>query len=397
MITLPPGSTKPVPKFALFDLGFRPFFLGAGVFAVLSMAVWMAVYVFGWPLGTPVLSAVHWHAHEMIYGYGMAVIAGFLLTAVQNWTGLPTPHQGPLFALFSLWLVPRVLLLVEVPVGWAALFDLAFNLALVLAVGFPIIKAKRWKQLGVLAKVVLLGAGNALFYLGALGALAHGVGWGVYAGFYLIIALILTMGKRLVPFFIERGVGYSVQLGVVKAADVVGLGLFLPFFVFEVFLGNRTVAAFFAVLLFALHAWQWAGWHTQGIWKKPLLWGLYSAYGWVVVGFLLYALAGLGLISSLLAVHAFAVGGIGLMTLSMMARVTSGHGGRPVSCRSFIVFLSLLLVGSGAVVRVFLPLILPQFYLFWMLLAQTLWIVAFSLFLYVHWSTLFWKQISILG
>jgi len=352
------------------------------------MAVWMLVDVFGWRLSTPSLSPAHWHAHEMIYGYSVAVIAGFLLTAVPNWTGLPTPRKAPLLVLFALWLVPRVLLLVEVPLGWAALFDLAFDLALMGPIAWPIVRAKRWKQLGVLAKLVLLGVGNTLFYLGALGGLTHGVGWGIYTGLYLVIALILTMGKRLVPFFIERGVGYAVQLGVVKAADVIGLVLFLLWFAFDVFVGSRSVAAFFAILLFALHTWQWLGWHTLGIWKKPLLWGLYGAYGAIVIGFLLYALAGWGLISPLLATHAFAVGGIGLMTLSMMTRVTLGHTGHSVSTSSVWVFSSLILVGLATVVRVFLPLVLPQLYMTWMLLAQTLWIVAFAVFVGVHWKML---------
>ena len=218
----------------LFNLGFRPFFLGAPVFSVLAVALWMAVYVYRLPLPMGALSISQWHAHEMIYGYSMAVLAGFLLTAVKNWTGIQTINGKTLAGVFMLWIMARLLFFAGAPlIKLAAFFDLSFIFCLFIALAFPVIQAKNWKQLGILSKVLLLYAGNVCFYLGAFGLLPKGVYWGIYGGLYLVISLILIMGGRVIPFFIERGVGYPVQLYNHKALMLASLLLFIVFFVEE--------------------------------------------------------------------------------------------------------------------------------------------------------------------
>ncbi|MDP2247799.1 MAG: NnrS family protein, partial [Nitrosomonadales bacterium] len=157
MLSPPIGLPKQKASgMALFNLGFRPFFLGASIFALISMTIWMAIYSHPLPIKFESITAMQWHAHEMIYGYGLAVIAGFLLTAVKNWTGIQTLHGKPLLGLFSIWAIARLLLLGGSPyIMFAALADLLFGLLLMFAVVHPIIKTRQWKQMAVLSKLIL--------------------------------------------------------------------------------------------------------------------------------------------------------------------------------------------------------------------------------------------------
>ncbi len=182
-------------KIALLNLGFRPFFLGAAVFSVISIAAWMGIYIFGLPLSVGI-SYTQWHAHEMIYGFGVAVIAGFLLTAVKNWTGIPTLHGLGLLALFTLWALARILFILGTPfILIAAIFDLSFILFLTGAVVYPIVKAKQFKkQFGIIGKLVFLTVGNIFFYLGVIGFVEQGMFLSLYGGLYMIIGLMVLRG-----------------------------------------------------------------------------------------------------------------------------------------------------------------------------------------------------------
>ena len=196
-------SRQKTDGFALFNLGFRPFFLGAAIFALLSMTVWIAHYALAMPLTISAINPMQWHAHEMLYGYGLAVIAGFLLTAVKNWTGVQTVHGKALFALFAVWALARLLMLAGTEfIAIAAVLDLLFGLLLMAAVAHPIIKVRQWQQLAVLSKLIIIVAGNGLFYLGALGYAENVVHLSLYGALYLIISLIMLIGRRVIPFFI---------------------------------------------------------------------------------------------------------------------------------------------------------------------------------------------------
>ncbi|MBS1269868.1 MAG: hypothetical protein MAG794_00820 [Gammaproteobacteria bacterium] len=362
------------------NLGFRPFFLGAAVFAVISVIVWTLVYTLSFPLPIVSISPFQWHAHEMIYGYGLAVIAGFLLTAVRNWTGMQTLYGLPLLGLFCFWAAARVFMLFGTAFIFpAALFDLLFITMLIAAVVFPICRTGGWRQIGIVSKLVLLGAGSVVFYLGCFGYLQSGVYWGVYGGLYLVIGLILTMGRRTIPFFIEKGVGYPVTLFNSKWIDVSSLLLFFALFVFELFVEDKTIVPFLSAALFVVNLVRLAGWHTPGLWKKPLLWSLYVAYGFVVAGFLLLALSGFAGVSKFIAVHSFAYGGMGLITLSMMARVSLGHTARDIHKPPPGVLYSIIALSSGALFRILFPLAFPEYYVTWVVLSQFLWIAAFAI------------------
>ena len=378
-------GSKPVPSFALFNLGFRPFFLLAGVYALISIFIWGGIYVYGWPVPRLPFSTMHWHAHEMIFGYGMAVAAGFLLTAVRNWTGLDTLRGYPLAGLATLWLAARL-------AGWLIhgqvlpmmLLDLVFDLWLVVVIFRPLLRAKQHNQLGIASKLILLTLANLCFYLGVSGVLEQGIVWGLYSGLYVLLALVFSMARRVLPMFIERGVSYPVKLRNWVWIDRSAIYVFVLFLVADVFWRNVPVTAALAGLLFAVHAMRLAGWHTGGIWNKPLLWVIYVGYGGATFGFLLKALAPFMSLPPSLALHAFALGGIGIITAGMMARISLGHTGRNIQQHSRLLAPAFIALCAAYVARVLLPIIAPEYYLLWLGIAQAAWMIAFALFVWVY-------------
>lgn len=369
------------PNLALFNLGFRPFFLGASIFSVVSVLLWMCVFVFQLPLQFKEISMTQWHAHEMVYGYSLAVISGFLLTAVKNWTGVQTLYGPGLSGLFILWVIARILFLFGTSyIFIAAVFEMVFMLCLISAIAYPIFKTRQWRQAAILSKIILLTIGNGLFYLGAAGIIEQGIYWGIYGGLLLIIALILTLGRRVIPFFIEQGVGYPVQLVNHKWIDRSSLVLLLAFFIVFVFVGNRQISEIISLALFFITTIRLFGWHTPGIWKKPLLWSLYISFIFIDVGFLLFAISNFFNIPPMLAFHAFSYGGIGLVTLGMMSRVSLGHTGRDIQAPPKVLTLSFILLVVGGICRIFLPIFDMSHYVTWILISQVLWSVAYLIF-----------------
>ncbi|HRC70335.1 MAG TPA: NnrS family protein [Candidatus Competibacter denitrificans] len=363
-------------------MGFRPFFLGAAIFSVVSMLLWMGVYIHHWPLAVTGISIFQWHAHEMIYGFAVAVIAGFLLTAVKNWTGVQTLHGAGLMALFALWVIPRLLLLFGTSLIFiAGFFDLLFMVGLTAAIFQPINQVKQWKQAGILAILVLLLLGNALFYLGAAGIIEGGVFVSLRGGLFLVIGLILFMGRRVIPFFIEAGVGYPIKVKNSQRLDQAIIVLYGLFLIAEVGIGKEWLVALLALGLLISNSIRLAGWYTPGIWKKPLLWSLFIAFAAINFGFLLMALTPVLKLPPLVVLHAFSVGGIGLIILSMMARVTLGHTGRNIQQPPKTVPVALFLLIAGAMFRVIVPLLTSSVYPMWVAISQLLWIIAFLIFL----------------
>lgn len=372
------GSAQP-GGVVFLALGFRPFFAGAAIFAVVTVAAWTLVYIAGVTLPAVGISPFQWHAHEMIYGYTLAVIAGFLLTAVRNWTGIDTVNGAPLLGLFSLWVAARVCMLAGSGlVAAAAVFDILFAAGLVAAVAHPIVRARRWKQLGILAVVLLLSICDVAFYLGCLGYLADGVRWGIYGGLYLVIGLILIIGRRVIPSFIQSGVGYPVTLVNRRWIDRTVPALFAVLLAVDVFVPDKRAVPYLAGALFALNLVRVVGWHAPGIWRKPLLWSLYVAYVFIVLGFGLLALSGFGGAPRFVAIHSLTYGGIGMITLSMMIRVSLGHTGRNVHEPPAMAWWCPIVLLVGAVFRVLLPLADMQHYIVWIAASQAAWILAFA-------------------
>lgn len=368
-------------------LGFRPFFLSAGVFAVVAMTLWVFLWRDGrlGPWSPTAIDPIAWHAHEMVFGYSLAVVAGFLLTAVRNWTGRPTPSGGALGALVGCWALARVGLLAgpgALPV--AALADLAFNLGLLIGVARPIVAVRQKRQAGIVSKIALLGIANGLFYLGAAGWLAIPPLLVAQAAVFLLVALVLTLAGRVLPGFIERGVRVPVRIHDPVWPARASLVLFLAFFVVEVFFDLPRVSGVLAAVLAVITGWRIVAWHTRALWREPLLWGLYCAVLAIWAGFVLYALAGWMALPRTLALHAFAAGGIGLATLSMMARVSLGHTGRDIRRPPGLVGLALAVLTAGVLARVALPLVWLDGYAHAVLASQILWALAFALFVVAY-------------
>lgn len=392
-------SRLPTSPHPILNLSFRIFFSAAGIFAVVTMALWAFIFTGHTDINAQVLNPLYWHGHEMIYGYALAVVAGFLLTAVQTWTGVPMPHGYKLLGIFVCWLLARLswlafgfgmsvagdsIALLYVAAG----FDLLFMGLMSSAVFRAVLQVKQYKQMGILAKLALLTLGNGLCYWGIISANMNMTKIGIYLGFYLIIGLVLTIGRRVVPFFIERGLSVIdnegnkkvVTLRNSKAQDIASLLFFLAFFIVDVFYPNKYLLTMTALGVAVVNIIRLVGWYHRDIWQKPLLWSLYMAFLGMCLSFLLYALQPWVGYTHSIAMHGLAIAGVGMITVAMMTRVSLGHTGRnihqPPKTVNFMYGLMVLVFIS----RVLLPLIDMSHYLLWIMIAQTAWIACFVLF-----------------
>ena len=212
----------------ILQTGFRLFFLSSAIVAILGILLWTLIYSFGWTFHINLSSFIAWHAHEMIFGYAMAVVAGFLLTAVQNWTGCQTLRGGALLTLFLFWLIARIMPFIDNPISfWGMIIcDMLFLGYLTYAIFIPIYKVKQWRNMAVVIKIFFILISNLIFYLGEIRLIEEGYRIGIYSAFYLIISLLLMLGRRVLPFFIEKGVGYSVMVVNRKWIDLLCLYFF---------------------------------------------------------------------------------------------------------------------------------------------------------------------------
>jgi len=387
MQSISPTNTK---RFALFELGFRPFFLLASLFSIISIAIWTALFTFGWTLNNDMVTPIAWHGHEMLFAYTGAVVAGFLLTAVRNWTGNNTITGLPLLLLALVWLLARILPLTSSALlfDWAMLFDLSFFIGLIIAVARPILKAKQWRQLPIIFILVLLLSANITYYLGVFHIVTQGVSWGLFSAVYLFITIIFIISNRVLPFFIERGIDDKVTLKHYPFIDSVGLPILASLFLLDVFFNQPLLVAILSSILALLHSVRLAGWYNKGIWQKPLLWVLFLGYSLFILGFILKLLNFFQLYPSSIPLHAFTYGGIGMMTLGMISRVSLGHTGRNINKLATSMSWAFIFLFIGTLVRVILPIFIPSAYLHIIGLAQLLWILAFMIFVYNYFTIL---------
>lgn len=381
---------------AILSIGFRPFFLLGILFAIFSMLILTLIYPQPlWQLPNQNYPILFWHAHEMIFGFSLAICVGFLLTMLKNVTSISTIQGLPLMLLVLLWLLARGLIFVNHKniLLIICFFDLLFGALASLAMLLPIIIAKQHKQYSLVGKIILLIFANAVFYWGLIYNSQILTKISLYAGFYLVLALVLTMGRRVIPSFIEHGLKMTqCPFSAINRSwiDRSNLILFLLFNICElVFIVNNQLyinylSAFLALCLCALHSIRLYDWYHKNIWKQPLLWALYVAYLWIVIGFALIALRPFILISTTLALHAFAIGGIALMCAGMIARVSLGHSGRNIFFSSKLLIPAFILLNLVVIVRVFAVWLLPEFYNFEIYLTIFLWVLSFALLAYIY-------------
>lgn len=386
------NQDKPITEntFSLFALGFRPFFLFAALAAVLLMLNWIMGFINGWSISSqyPVYA---WHSHEMVFGYTVAVIAGFLLTSVRNWTGVDTPSGKPLAALLLLWLAGRILPLTPIDIVWLSIVDVAFLPLLAIAIAIPIIRARQWSNLFFVPLLVLMALANMAFHAGIMNLLFDGVKFGLYGALALIIVLLVVMAGRVIGFFIDRGLNLNRK-------EIKGLNTTLVIATLISMVGQFVIPVdilFYIVAITSLlHVIRMIHWHHPGIWRVPLLWILFLGYGWLTIAFILNAIEVWSMTNlaipavdvlrhQSLVIHAFTAGAIGVITLGMMSRVTLGHTGRemkshPAMTSAFVV------INLAVVVRVFFPMFAPTMTLNWIELSGGLWSMAFFLFLLIQ-------------
>lgn len=366
-----------------FALGFRPFFLLAGYLAIFLVAIWVPAFLGGFAFDT-YYGQIGWHSHEMIFGYTVAVIAGFLLAAVRNWTERPTPTGPLLEGMAALWLLGRILpFFSDLLPGWLiALADLAFLPALAIGIGVPLVRSGESRNLLFLPILAVLWLADFLVHAELLALAPNLARSGMFLGLNLVVLLIVIMGGRVIPFFTERALA-DVTIKRWRLIEWLSPSSVIAFLLGEVFLPDSVFSASLAALAGCANGIRLTGWYTHRYWSVPLLWVLHLGYGWIVVGFFLKVGAAFGAVPPQFTIHAFTVGGIGVLTLGMMARVALGHTGRPLKVSSAMV-AAFALVNLAAVTRGLLPILHPQWFLQLTVASGALWIAAFLIFVAVY-------------
>lgn len=369
-------------------LAFRPFFLLAALFSVLSMGVWFAFW-HGDILLRPFGGLMFWHQHEMLFGFAAAVVAGFLLTAVQNWTGLPSLKGGPLLALVGVWLAGR--LLMAFPLGLPAwlpvLADLAFLPVVAGVMARLVIAARRWRNLVFLPALALLTLANLAMHLGVLTGDAELIRQAAYLAVLLFTLLMVVVGGRVIAMFTANRLGLArrppipileyASLGSVMAVVLgqllVMLGVAIPDVLLAALMG-------LAALANALRLSRWGGLYS---WREPLLWGLHLSYAFIPVGLAMWALALLAGSRADAALHALTIGGMGTMMLAMMSRVSLGHTARPIRTLPGI-GVALGLMVAAALLRSPVLALFPQITHWTYNLGIIFWCLAYGIFLVLY-------------
>ena len=378
-----PRAPSAAPGFALWNLGFRPFYLLASLFGVFSVLLWAAQY--SGLLPAAYLQGPLWHGHEMLFGYTMAVIAGFLLTAVRAWTGQPTPTGVPLMALAALWVLGRALVLT--PLGTAAgVVNVAFPVALAVAIGIPLARSRNARNYFFVGLLVLMSALIAALHLALQGAFELPPRLGLQLALDVVLFIMAVMGGRVIPMFTNNGVPGA---GATRHALVEKLALGSVLLLFAADLLQLQAAAIAAIALFGAIAhgvrlYLWRFWRTLA---TPLVWILHAAYAWIVVHLTLRALAEVGWIAESSAIHALTVGAIGGLTLGMMTRTARGHTARPLVADGYEL-TCFLLIQMAATVRVFGGMASSALYLPSVQLSGVLWAAAFGLYAVRYWPVL---------
>jgi len=375
------APTAPAPLgWPVWRLGFRPFYIGAALFACLAIPLWTLMFL-GQLAWAPVLPPLLWHAHEMLYGFAAAVIVGFLLTAGKAWTGLATPRGVPLALLVLVWFSARVAALVAPYPVYAALDLLLLPLVAAVLVRL-LLRARNYRNLPLAGLLMLLTLANLVFHLSVLGLLDVAPVRALYAALALIVLIECVMAGRVVPAF-TMGAIPGLRLTVrprLDLATVLVSALALASWVFGAPATFTALVCLVAFVLQVQRAWGWQPWRTR---KRPILWVLHLAYAWIPAGFLLLAMAQAGWLAPTAAIHAFAVGATGGLIIGMLTRTARGHTGRPLQAGPAEVWAyGLVLV--AVVLRVAAPLVGPQAMLWSVVGAALAWSLAFALYLVVY-------------
>lgn len=382
----------PKPSNSLFAApfwgrGFRPFFFLGSLFGILSLGIWGAFYA-GLDIMPPTffLDPVSWHAHEMIYGFSMAIVAGFLLTAVANWTGGAPVRQMHLMFLSALWIAGRVVMGIDLGLpAWSMIvIEASFVPALALSLAIPLFRSWNKRNFVFLTLLTALFASDVWFFLrGDIVAL--------YVAMMIILMMVSLIGGRIIPAFTvaslrRRGVVAfqtdQSRLDIMALLSLLAVTLCLVFAKATPALG---VAAAFSCII---HSLRMRHYHTPKTGEDPLLWILHAGYAWLVVGLALLALTGFGVFDIKAVIHALTAGCIGSMVLGMICRVTLGHTGRELRIGA-LTTASFYAIQLAAVMRVFGPMFAPAYTREWIVSSAVVWTLCFAAYLVIYAGMLF--------
>ncbi|MBB5414184.1 uncharacterized protein involved in response to NO [Paraburkholderia atlantica] len=387
-IRIESGQVDTPPRIALWALGFRPFYLAGAVFGGVAMLLWLGALA-GWPLldSTSYMSGTLWHVHEMIFGFGAAIVTGFLLTAVRAWTSTNPAYGTGLAALLFLWLAGRIMMWGgSGPLG--VVVDVAFLPVVALVLLRVLLKAKNRHNVFLPVALGMLALLNVLFHVWA----THGHGdWALRSAWLAVGMLVLfvtVIGGRIIPSFTANAVpGFSAKRWRFVEATVIPATL-LAFLLDSLGAPWAAIVAASAAAA-ALHGLRLAGWRSWRVGYRPILLILHIAYAGIPLGFVMLALAALGVVPHSLAIHTFTVGVIGSAIIAMITRTARGHTGRElVAGKVEIACYGLFILAT--LIRVLGPWLAPQFTMTWIYASGLCWAAALVLYCvrYAAWLVL---------
>lgn len=380
----------PQPAYGAFwQLGFRPFYLIGAVFAVVSILLW--VLQFSGLSTFAYLPSSTWHAHEMVFGFTLAIIVGFLFTAGSNWTGQPTPRGVMLASMALVWTAARVLAVTPFGVA-AAVTSVAFPVLAAVGIGKPLLRSRNRRNYFFVALLLGIAVVDALFHLSQLEVIDLSPQWPIRAGLDFVLVMLTVMGGRVIPMFTNNGVpGAGARR--IEWVDKASIALTVAVLAADL-LGVK--GGWIAVLLAicgAVQAIRWSLWHPWTTTRTPLVWILHAGYSWIPIHLLMRAAAEVGWIASSPAIHALAVGAIGGLIIGMITRTARGHTGMPLQAeRAEVTAYALVMV--AAIVRVAVPVLFPQALVEAAVIAGACWCTAFAVYAYSYWPILTRRRID---
>ena len=372
----------------LLRLGFRPFFLSGAVFSIVAIILWLLMYK-GTLNFTPLGGGYWWHIHEMIFGFGCAIIAGFLLTAVQNWTGVRGAQGGTLLVLFLLWLVGRVFVLFPDLLGetLTTIIDLSFLPAVAFVLGKPIIAIKQYRNLFFVPLLLLFTIANLEMHLAVYSPETFSITFSAYAGVMLVVFIMSVMAGRVTPMFTANGTKTTKATPSPWLDKVTNGSLAIAMFYLLLQPVVGFSAVFFGVLLVIAGVFQgmrWLRWRPWITLAVPLLWSIHVSIKFIAFGLIVLGVSYLiPEVPSNHVWHLLTVGGMGGLILAMISRVSLGHTGRPLTPPKAMTF-AYILITLAALVRAFGPWGLPEKTLVFIDISGTFWLLAFGIFVVTY-------------
>jgi uncharacterized protein involved in response to NO len=372
----------------ILALGFRPFFLLAAILAAAAVPLWLLIYQ-GALEPVSYLPPTIWHAHEMVFGFAAAVIAGFLLTAASNWTGRRTATGIGLGALAALWIAGRVALILPGVPAWLAIgLDVAFLPVVAIVLAIPLIATGNRRNLVFPVVLAVLGLINLTIHLGAIGAIDWDPSRRLRIAIDLILLMIGVLGGRVIPSFTKNALPQA-KVNPCPKASVLALVSIAAVAIADMASDNATITGSVALAAGLINVLRMRGWGTLATRRTPILWILHVGYAWLAAGLILRGVAELtDLVPLDAGMHALTLGAVGSMIIGMMSRVALGHTGRSIVPAPLTV-AAYWLVNAAALLRVTFALTSDDTLRSVSLMGSgTLWSLAFAFFAIVYWPIL---------